>query len=152
MLKTPNRFLLGLALVAVLPSAPSAQTIRRVCAKRMSVEESVAAVSKKRKRGRMAPADSLVLCNGGVLNHLALSKPDPEYPERAKAAGVSGTVSLRVCLDEEGKVYALAACRGHSLLLEAAVRAAYQARFKPVLMSGKPTKSNGILTYRFGDK
>jgi TonB family protein len=114
----------------------------------MSVAESVAAVSKGHKRGR-APGDSLVLCNGGVLNHLALSKPDPVYPRRAKAAGISGHVSLRVCLDEAGRVYALAACAGHPVLLAAAVRAAYRARFKPVLRSGKLTKSDGILTYRF---
>ena len=150
MSRSSDKLLLGFALVAALPSAPAAQTVERVCARRMSVAESVALVTKKRRKAPMPPADSLGLCNGGVLNHLAVSKPDPVYPARAKAAGVSGTVSLRVCLDEEGKVYALAACNGHPLLLAAAVRAAYRARFKPVLQSGQPTKSNGILTYRFG--
>jgi TonB family protein len=145
-----KRLVLGLALVTASPSAASAQTVERLCARRMSVEESVAAVSKRREQGRRAPGQSLALCNGGVLNSLAVSRPEPEYPARARAAGVSGTVSLRVCLDEEGKVYALAACRGHRLLLAAAVRAAYRSRFRPVLSGGRPTRSNGILTYRFG--
>ena len=140
---------LWLTLAAALPATASAQIVERVCGKRMSVAESVAVVSKKRKKERLAAKDSFVLCNGGIIDRMALYKPEPLYPEKAKAAGISGTVSLRVCLDEEGKVYALAVCSGHSLLRSAAVRAAYQARFKPVLLSGKPTKSNGILTYKF---
>jgi len=70
----------------------------------------------------------------------------------AKAAGVSGTVVLRVCIDEEGRVYALAECFGPSQLLRAAIKAAYQARFKPSRYGGKPVKFNGILTYKFTDK
>lgn len=152
MSRSLNHLLLGLVLTAILSLAASAQTTERLCSMRMSEAESAAAASKKHKKNRKAAAESFALCNGGVVDSYALSKPDPVYPERAKAAGITGTVALRVCIDEEGKVYALAVCSGHPLLNAAAVRAAYQARFKPVLRSGKPTKFNGILTYKFARK
>ena len=53
----------------------------------------------------------------GVLNGTALSLPKPSYPPDARAAGVSGTVSVRVTIDETGKVIRACGIRGHALLV-----------------------------------
>ncbi|HEY9405098.1 MAG TPA: TonB family protein [Pyrinomonadaceae bacterium] len=87
--------------------------------------------------------------SGGVINGNAISKPAPEYPAIARAARASGTVTVQVTFDEEGKVISARAASGHPLLQQAAVKAAYKARFSPVRLSGQPVKVNGVLTYNF---
>jgi len=87
--------------------------------------------------------------SGGVLNGKAISKPQPAYPAIAKAARASGTVTVQVTVDESGKVVSARAAGGHPLLQQAAVQAAYQARFSPTLLSGQPVKVNGVITYNF---
>ena len=87
--------------------------------------------------------------SGGVLNGKAFSKPAPAYPPIAKAARASGTVSVEVLLDESGRVISAKAIAGHPLLQQAAVEAAYAARFSPTLVSGQPVKVAGTITYNF---
>jgi TonB family protein len=85
---------------------------------------------------------------GGVINGKAISKPQPNYPEEARIQRVSGVVTIFVTVDERGHVVDAYPC-GHPLLSEAALRAAYRARFTPTLLSGKPVKVSGIITYNF---
>jgi TonB family protein len=87
--------------------------------------------------------------SGGILNGKATSLPNPEYPDTAKAAGVSGAVSVQVLIDEGGNIISASAVSGHQLLRAAAVDAALQAQFAPTRLSGHPVKVSGILTYNF---
>ena len=87
--------------------------------------------------------------SGGVLNGKAISKPQPPYPAIARAARASGTVTVQVMVDEEGRVISANAVSGHPLLQAAAVAAARQARFSPTLLSGQPVKISGVITYNF---
>jgi TonB family protein len=95
-----------------------------------------------------SPADGSTI-SGGLLDAKAISKPEPTYPALAKAARASGTVTVRVTADETGHVVSAQAVSGHPLLREAAVQAARQARLSPTLLSGKPVKVSGVLTYNF---
>ena len=96
-----------------------------------------------------ADASDADAVQGGVLDGKAVSKPAPPYPPIAKAARASGTVAVRVLVDESGKVVSASAVTGHPLLQQAAVAAARQARFSPTLKDGEPVKVQGILTYNF---
>lgn len=87
--------------------------------------------------------------NGGVLNGRARSLPTPAYPPAAMAVRASGAVSVQVTVDEEGNVISAAAVSGHPLLRAAAVSAAREAKFVPVLLEGKPVKVNGVVVYNF---
>lgn len=95
-----------------------------------------------------APNDGDTI-SGGVLNGKAISKPQPLYPSLAKAARTQGTVAVKVVVDETGSVVSAEAVSGHPLLRAAAVAAARQAKFSPTLLSGKPVKVSGLLTYNF---
>lgn len=95
------------------------------------------------------PTPKKVIQSGGVLNGKAISLPQPAYPPMAKAARASGTVNVQVLVDETGKVVSATAVSGHPLLRQAAVQAAYRARFTPTLLSGQPVKVQGIITYNF---
>lgn len=85
---------------------------------------------------------SQVPISGGVLNSEALNLPRPPYPAIAKAAHATGTVTVQVTIDESGRVISAHAVSGHPLLQQAAVQAAYQAKFPP-------KKLTGVLTYNF---
>ncbi|HKQ99781.1 MAG TPA: energy transducer TonB [Pyrinomonadaceae bacterium] len=84
-----------------------------------------------------------------ILQGRLISLPKPPYPEAAKAARASGMVPVLILLDEAGKVIRVKPLCGHPLLMEAAERAAWQARFSPTMISGKPIKVSTIITYNF---
>lgn len=87
---------------------------------------------------------------GGVLNGKALSKPQPwPYPPDAKAALAQGTVSVRILVDETGRVVDARAISGHRLLRAASERAALRAKFSPTTLCGKAVKVTGTITYNF---
>ena len=96
-----------------------------------------------------ARAQKRTIVSGGVLNGKAISKPQPAYPPIAKAARASGTVTVQVVVDEDGNVSEAKALSGHPLLREAAVEAAYKAKFPPTKVSGERVKVSGVLTYQF---
>jgi protein TonB len=100
-------------------------------------------------QGNSASPKPKKVVSGGVLNGKAISKPQPAYPPIAKAAHASGTVTVQVLVDEDGNVISAKAVSGHPLLQQAAVNAAYQAKFSPTLLEGQKVKVSGVLTYNF---
>ena len=84
-----------------------------------------------------------------MLSGKAISKPAPPYPPIAKAARVSGIVAVQILVNEHGRVVSAHATGGPSLLQQAAVQAAYQARFSPTQIGNQPVKVSGIITYNF---
>jgi TonB family protein len=86
---------------------------------------------------------------GPVLNGKAISLPKPAFPSIARAARASGIVTVRVIIDEEGKIIAAQAVSGHPLLRPSAVAAARQARFTPTLVNGKAVPVMGVINYNF---
>lgn len=97
----------------------------------------------------VAPPRNPPVKSGGVLTGKSLTKPQPVYPQTAKSAGIQGTVVVQILIDEKGKVISATAVSGHALLREAAVRAAYQARFEPTLLSNQPVKVSGTYSFNF---
>jgi periplasmic protein TonB len=95
------------------------------------------------------PQTGPVHLSSTVISSKAISKPAPPYPVIARTAGVQGPVAVQVLIDEQGRVVSAKATNGHPLLLQAAVQAAYQARFTPTLLSGQPVKVTGVITYNF---
>lgn len=97
--------------------------------------------------GRAAPSK---VNQGGVLNGRALSLPQPEYPGAAAARRLQGLVVVKVEIDETGTVVnAKDMCQGPPFLSEAAVAAAWKARFSPTKLDGVPVKVIGIIKYNF---
>lgn len=85
----------------------------------------------------------------GVINGKALDKPQPVYPQIARAAHAQGIVTVAILVDESGKVISAQATGGHPMLRPSAVAAAYRARFTPTLLSQQPVKVSGFITYNF---
>lgn len=84
-----------------------------------------------------------------VLNGRALHLPHPLYPPHAKQAGASGSVVVRVIIDESGKVVSAYALSGHPLLRGLSVTAAKDSEFSPTKLCGEPVRVTGVITYHF---
>ena len=85
----------------------------------------------------------------GMLNGRALELGHPAYPPIARAAHASGTVTVKVLIDEQGNVVAAYAVDGHPLLQAASVAAARKSRFSPTLLEGEPVKVTGVIQFHF---
>jgi TonB family protein len=66
-----------------------------------------------------------------------ISKVDPIYPHDALTARVSGRVRLDAMVDGEGRVYSLTLKTGNPLLVDAAVDAVRQWRYRPYMDKGQ---------------
>lgn len=87
--------------------------------------------------------------DGSILAGSAIRRVEPIYPEEAKKKGISGSVVVKVTVDEEGNVISANALKGHKLLRKAAIEAAKGWKFSPTSLSGKPVKVVGTLSFFF---
>jgi TonB family protein len=77
-------------------------------------------------------------------------KPELVYPPAARTVQAAGLVSVDVVINEDGKVIWAKVLEGHPLLYAAALRAACQTRFKPVVDCLKRRlKTNTVIYYNF---
>lgn len=87
--------------------------------------------------------------NGGVLNGRAISLPMPENTNEARALKTSDTVNVEVTIDEKGNILSALAVSGNPVLRESAEQAAWEAKFSPTIISGKPVRVSGIIVYNY---
>lgn len=73
----------------------------------------------------------------------------PIYSPLAVKSNITGRVSVKVTLDEEGNVTSAKAVDGHQLLRQSSEDAARRSKFKPAMLNGKPIKSTGVITYNY---
>ena len=111
-------------------------------------------LEKAKERGELVLVRCLQDCEGesvgaNVEVGRALELPKPAYPPIARAAHVSGTVTVQLIIDEEGTVIAAAAVSGHPLLQGVSVEAAKNSRFSETKLEGKPVKVTGVIAYNF---
>lgn len=108
-------------------------------------------LEKLRKRGERVVDRCLENCKttedmtgGDIIN-----KPQPPYPVSARARRIPGEVSVRLLVDEKGRVVGAQAVSGHPMLRKAATKATRSWRFSPTLLSGQPVKVTGTVTVNF---
>ena len=86
---------------------------------------------------------------GDVLRSRLISRVEPVYPDLAKRTRVQGLVILVVTVDEEGYVTEIRPTRGEPILVEAAIEAVRQWKYKPTLLLGKPIPVTATVTVNF---
>lgn len=101
--------------------------------------------------GQVAAADAAQTAVRQPARAQAGLFPHPRYPAKAVEKGLEGTVVLLVTVSAQNKVMAveIAESSGHSMLDEAAVRAAWQGKFRT---RGKPTQYSIPVRFSMGDK
>jgi len=99
--------------------------------------------------GRPKPELEKNMGRNSLLCGKAISLPKPAYPAEAKDKRIAGVVTIEIVIDETGTVIWAKGIEGHELLQEAAIKAACNARYSPMKISGRAVKAGGVITYNF---
>jgi protein TonB len=76
-------------------------------------------------------------------------RPQPVYPPIARSARVQGTVLLRAVISREGTIENLQVVSGHPMLVQAAINAVRQWRYRPYMLNGEPVEVETQVTVNF---
>ena len=89
--------------------------------------------------GTAAPPRRITV-GGKVQESMLIFRTLPNYPPQARQAGIQGTVRLSAVIAKDGSIKTLELESGHPLLVDAAVEAVRQWRYKPTLLNGQPVE------------
>jgi len=95
------------------------------------------------------PPAGPVKMSQGVMEASLIHRVQPEYPRIALATHTSGRVELRAIIGTDGIVRQIEVVSGNPLLVQAAVAAVRQWRYRPTLLSGEPVEVDTIITVDF---
>jgi TonB family protein len=73
----------------------------------------------------------------------------PTYPELARETHVEGRVSLACIIGRDGSVLKIEVKKGHPLLIQAAIDAVAQWKFKPLVLNGQAVEMDTIVNIDF---
>lgn len=85
----------------------------------------------------------------GSLAGKARSRVSPTYPSLARAARVTGNVTVFLVLNEKGEVESVIRAEGPLQLQQAAIEAARRWKFNPTEIDGRPVRVTGYLNFNF---
>jgi TonB family protein len=79
-----------------------------------------------------------------------LQRVEPVYPTLARQAHIQGDVRLQATISKTGAIENLRAVSGHPILIQAAMDAVRQWKYKPFLLNGEPTEAESevIVVFR----
>jgi TonB family protein len=97
----------------------------------------------------MFPPTGAVWVSSGIMQANLISKPDPIYPEIAKAAHVQGAVLLHAIVSKTGAVEALNVISGAAMLQQSSMEAVRQWKYKPYLLNGEPVEVDTTVTVTY---
>jgi TonB family protein len=82
------------------------------------------------------PPGTRIKVGGKVAAAQIVTRVQPVYPKLARQTRISGTVRLHVILAKDGTVQQLEVMSGHPLLVQSALDAVRQWKYKPTLLNG----------------
>ena len=86
---------------------------------------------------------------GNVTAASIITQTRPLYPPLARQARIQGNVVLHAIIDKEGKVAQLEVISGHPLLVQSALDAVKQWRYKPTQLNSDPVEVDTTITVTF---
>jgi len=84
-----------------------------------------------------------------VSTGLLIYKVQPEYPAKAKAARVSGIVTLRAIISKTGEITNLRVVCGPKQLQESSLKAVQQWKYRPYLVHDEPVEIETMIKVFF---
>jgi periplasmic protein TonB len=76
----------------------------------------------------------------GVSTGLLIKRVQPTYPPLARQARIQGSVILRAQISKDGSIENLTLVSGHPMLVQSALEAVKQWKYKPYLLNGEPVE------------
>lgn len=89
-------------------------------------------------RVQPAPHNGPVHVSGGVAEGRLIVPIQPVYPALARATHTEGTVVVEATISTSGRIENTRVVSGPALLVQAALNAIQQARYRPFLLNGQP--------------
>lgn len=86
------------------------------------------------------PTQSRIRQGGAVTAASLINRVQPNYPPLARQTRISGTVRLHAIISKDGTVQQLEVLSGHPLLVQAALDAVRQWRYRPTTLNGEPVE------------
>lgn len=85
----------------------------------------------------------------GVTKGMLVHQVQPPYPTLAKAARIQGNVVLQAIISKDGSIQDLQLVSGHPMLVQAAIGAVRQWRYRPYLLNEQPVEVETTITVIF---
>jgi protein TonB len=85
-----------------------------------------------------------VMMEGSLIRRV-----EPQYPVICKTAGIQGSVVLAAVISREGTIEQLQVVSGHPLLVQSALRAVREWRYRPYVLNGAPVEVDTQITVTF---
>ena len=86
------------------------------------------------------PSQTRIRQGGAVTAASLVNRVQPNYPPLARQTRISGTVRLHAIISKSGSVESLEVMSGHPLLVQAALDAVRQWRYRPTTLNGEPVE------------
>jgi periplasmic protein TonB len=87
------------------------------------------------------------------LSHMSegdlIRKVQPIYPALARTARIQGTVVLQAMISKQGSIENLRVLSGHPMLVQAAMDAVRQWRYRPYILNNEPVEVETQITVNF---
>jgi protein TonB len=87
--------------------------------------------------------------SSGVAEGLRTHYVEPTYPQMAKIAHIQGDVVLQATISKSGVIENLRGVQGHPILIQAAMDAVKQWRYKPYILNGDPVEVETTIQVKF---
>jgi protein TonB len=86
------------------------------------------------------PTQTRIRQGGAVTAASLINRVQPSYPPLARQTRISGTVRLHAIISKTGSVQQLEVISGHPLLVQAALDAVKQWKYRPTTLNGEPVE------------
>jgi len=96
----------------------------------------------------LTPAKRIVVSQG-ISQGLLLQRVNPSYPAVARQAHISGDVLLQAVIGKDGSIQHLKVLHGQPLLVQSALTAVKQWRYRPYLLNGNPVEIETQIMVQF---
>jgi len=94
-------------------------------------------------------APSRIRVSQGVTEGNLVRKVQPLYPPLAKTARIQGQVILHALISKAGNIENLEVVSGHPMLVQSALDAVRQWKYKPYVLNGEPVAVDTTITVNF---
>jgi len=85
----------------------------------------------------------------GVMDGQLVRRVEPTYPQMAKIAHIQGDVILQATISKTGVIENLRAVSGHPILIQAALDAVRQWKYKPYELNNEPVEVETTIKVQF---
>ena len=99
--------------------------------------------------GGTAAGETVAPVSVGSLLAKARQRVTPSYPQIARAARATGTVTVYLVVNEKGEVESVQRTLGPTQLQQAAIDAARRFKFNPTEVDGRAVRVSGYLSFNF---